>query len=195
MAAALVTVEWVGSWSAVAPSANTIDAAFARATVFGGRWAGPPRITRTSHLTEAARVRVAAVYVWGTPPYDLREPLRGTDAPADVLQRRVQEELPLIPLGVWGPVVVGRYLPAANGPLEWWTSGEAANTRTRDILGTLAGVALPDETPNGPITPANTPPSAPARAAEAAEGAAWSLAPWALAALALYALAQSRRSR
>lgn len=195
MAAALVTVEWVGAWSAVAPSAQTIDAAFARATVPRGRWAGPPRITRTSHLTEAARVRVAAVYVWGEPPYDLREPLRGEETPADVLRRRVQDELPLIPLGVWSPVTVAAYHPEVNGPLAWWTSGEAANTRTRDILGTLAGAALPDESPNGPTTPANEPPSAPARAAEAAEGAAWSLAPWALAALALYALAQSRRAR
>lgn len=195
MAAALVTVEWVGTWSAVAPSSHTIETAFAKSTVPGGRWAGPPRITRTSHLTEAARVRVAAVYVWGSPPYDLREPLHGVDTPADVLRQKVQENLPIIPLGVWGPVTIAAYHPEVNGSLAWWQSGEAANTRTRDILGTLAGVALPDETPNGPTTPQNAPPSAPQRAGEAASDAMSSLAPWVLAALALYALAQSRRSR
>lgn len=195
MAAGLVTVEWVGTWSAVAPSAHAIDAALSRATVPGGRWAGPARITRTSHLTEAARVRVAALYVWGEPPYDLRAPLRGIDTPADVLRRRVQEELPIVPLGVWGPVAVGPYLPAVNGPLEWWTSGEAANTRTRDVLGTLAGVALPDEPPNGPTTPETTPPAIVPRAARAASEAASDLAPWVIAALAVYALAQSRRTR
>lgn len=200
MAAAVYTFEWVGAFSALGPSAPTIQGVLDRVAPEGrGQWIGPARITRTSHLTEASRTRVTAVYVWGSgPPWSERPPVffsQPIPAPSASLREAIQRELPVIPLGVWGPVTLSRYLPERNGPLDSWASGELANTRTRDVLAPLAGVALPDENPDGPTTPGTTPPAAIPRAGAAAGEALSEAAPYVVGALALYLLLRSRSRR
>ncbi len=64
--------------------------------------------------------------------------------------------------------IAGPYAEGINGPLTFWESGTAANTRTRDSFATWTGRADTDENPLGPTTNAQTSPADVARAVAAA---------------------------
>jgi hypothetical protein len=194
------------------PAAQDIDAAWvAVPSLAGGRWAGPPRITRTSQVGERFRTTLVGVYV--LPPW-----AGTTDAPvsisppaASVRNAFARQLLSALrssqTVPGWQHAVTVPYLPAINGDLAWWASGQAAVTQTReasDVPTFLARVDTP-ENPVGPTTAATHTASVPqqaravqhaAAAAGAAAGAAVSsalpLAAIAAGGLVLYLAARKR---
>lgn len=162
MAAGVATARWTGVANALAPTAAAIEAAFLRAAAGLGRWAGPLRITRTSSLNAPSRTVVAGLFLFSpvSDPPDLRAPLRGADTPADTLRANLVRELDAVsfPGATWGGATVGPYLEQRNGPLVFWTSGEASRTSTREPLTLGAGLVAREDTPDGPTTPETQPP-------------------------------------
>jgi hypothetical protein len=194
MAAVMVLATCNALTSALTPSPDQIERRMTAAGRTLGRWAGPLRITRTGDLTAPSTVSVSGLFLFApvaTPP-DLRAPLMGADTPADRLRRAVDRELgelvSLIPGVSWAPARVAPYQPARNGDLDWWTSGEAARTNTREPLAPGAGLTAPRDTPDGPTTPETRPPNT-----TDPLGSLRDALPWVVALGALYLVATSRR--
>lgn len=173
-----------------APTYEQIRAALRDARLTGnpaarGDWIGAPRVTRTdTTVTGGVRewtVTVAALY--GAPtggPWPETAPGPGV---AEALRAAALARLDTL-RGSWTVRAVP-YVAAVNGSVNWWRSGEASRTRTRDESPGLSGglVDAPDN-PTGPTTDA-THPTTPAGAAGGAVRAASGVLPWvALAALA-----------
>ena len=194
MAAAIVLATCAAITNALTPSPDQIERRMTAAGRTLGRWAGPLRITRTGDVTSVSTVSVAGLFLFApiaTPP-DLRAPLMGADTPADRLRRAVDRELGELVDGIpgvsWAPARVAPYQTARNGTLEWWTSGEAARTTTREILSPGAGLTAPRDTPDGPTTPDTRPPGT-----TDPLGALRDALPWAVALGVVYLVATSRR--
>lgn len=194
MSAAMVTVTCNAITSALTPSPDQIERRMGAAARGLGRWAGPLRITRTGDITSPSTVSVAGLFLFApvASPPDLRAPLAGADTPADRLRRAVDAELGALVSGIpgvsWAPARVAPYLASRNGALEWWTSGEAARTTTREVLGPGAGLTAPRDTPDGPTTPDTRPPGA-----TDPLGALGDALPWLVALGVVYVVATSRR--
>ena len=149
-----------------APSAVKIEAALRGAPGAlpeATRWqwvGGAPRIVRQAIVGTGFRTHVAWPAAWTDAQVALADlgPLR------DALARAGGAALASIdagPLGVrteW-TATVADYGEAANGPLAFWTSGAAANTRTRDNFPTGTARLDPNENPLGPDTNVSTSPT------------------------------------
>lgn len=144
--------------AATAPSASSIDQAFASAALprddVGG-WVGRPRVTRRGGvipniagiLGDTPQNQTTAVAVYEVPDgTSLRRAVAILSATRDRLAIRLSAIDGL--QGHWGSIAVSAHLEAVNGPESWWRSGEAARTRTEDAFPTLT--TDPDEHPRGP---------------------------------------------
>jgi hypothetical protein len=135
-----------------APTSAEVGAAFRAAQVgdgsgLDGAWVGPaPRVTRDAPF--GAFVTYGAwLYEW---PEDPR-----VYATLQARQRHVREKLALAlsrQSPDWSAVSVEEYAPRLHGPMIFWTSGEAANTMTRDEFPTGFGRTAPIENSTGPTT-------------------------------------------
>lgn len=135
-----------------APTAAAITEALRRVTFSPGAWLGPaPRVTRVARIGVGFLTRAAWVWQWTTAHTD--------DAVANVLQDWCRQELGAMPGAAWTNSVY-RFTPALNGTLEWWSSGQAAVTHTRDEFPVLAGRLDAEENPVGPTTNATHPTTA-----------------------------------
>lgn len=137
-----------------APTWAQILTAFRRARLDVGAdpgdWIGPaPRVTRTAVLGERFATRAAWLYGWPSRgPWQITAPQPEL---ARALTARVDAELRAVSSG-WAPTVALEYSEQINGPLTWWQSGDAAQTRTRDAFPLGASRLLPDQNPLGPDT-------------------------------------------
>lgn len=131
------------------PPANLIDQMMTVAGAWRNsavdHWVGAPRITRTGGPVFNINTSVAALWAMG--PRDdatLRRDLA-------TLAERVQGSLARIDRSDWGTVTITPYNPTTNGPLEFWSTGAAARTTTRDDP---PGVTTsPPDNPRGETTP------------------------------------------
>ena len=125
-----------------------------------GAWVGPgPRVTRVAQVgaLRGFVTRVAWLYGVGD----------GVTIPRTRLRDRVAAELDRV--GSWSDVTVVDYAPAVNGSLEWWLTGAASQTQTRDEFPTGSGRVDATENPIGPTTP-ETHPTSPAELGRAVSG-------------------------
>lgn len=145
------------------PTYEELRQAFAAARIVGtsdagrGNWVGPgPRVTRRDFSAPVSyTVSAAGVYSWpatgGTTPALVAE-LNGNVA-------RVMREIATLSTGGWRITIVP-FNATVNGPLAWWSGGQAAITRTRDSSNViLPTVGEAHENPTGPTSEATTPPS------------------------------------
>jgi hypothetical protein len=135
-----------------APTSAEVAAAFRAAqtgdgTGLDGSWVGPaPRVTRDAPF--------GAFVTYGAWMYEWPEDPR-VYANLPYLERRVREKLALAlsrQSPDWSAVAVESYAPRLHGPMLFWTSGEAANTMTRDEFPTGFGRTAPIENSTGPTT-------------------------------------------
>lgn len=154
----------VAQWNA--PSYNDIATALLGTTLPGGvRWVGPgPRVTRkTDPLTLHANI---TQFSW---PITVDAPTLATadsiaHQTASVVQAALRGSLfsrvvdSTISSG-WSTVTVAPFSLDVNGTLEWWQSGQAVQTQTRDAFFQGLARLQPDENPLGPDTPLVRPPT------------------------------------
>ena len=139
-----------------APHYGDIQAAFDAAVLRdGGTWAGPVRVVRTAHVGERFRTYAVGVYLW-EPRTDTRPP---TGDAAGRLAHSLSAELQRREtINGWQSIDVLPYAAAVNGPLSFWTSGQAAQTITRDTFPTgMMRVTEEAENPLGVTRPQDTP--------------------------------------
>lgn len=145
----VVLCEETSQLEANAPSSTAIGNALRGVTMQPGHWVGSsPRITRVARVGVGFLTRVAWVWSWDS--------THTAAAVRPVLEDWVRAELNAVAPGAWTLTTL-HYAEAANGPLAWWASGEAAVTRTRDQFPTGTGRLDPDENAAGPTTPATHP--------------------------------------
>lgn len=144
------------------PTYEELRQAFAAARIVGtsdagrGDWVGPgPRVTRRDFAAPTSyTVSAAGVYSWNA---------TGATTPALLTElntnvARVMHEIDTLSTGGWRITIVP-FNPTINGPLSWWSGGQAAITRTRDSSSVVVPtVGEPYENPTGPSTEATTPP-------------------------------------
>lgn len=134
-----------------APTSQRIAAALASIGVNGGhpgRFLGSaPRVTRVPEIGDAFITHAAWPYAWTT------------SASEDVVRRVLidQVRLALDELGGNWTVTAPTFNPTTNGTVQWWESGEASITRTRDEWVTWDQRADARENPTGPTTDATHP--------------------------------------
>jgi len=148
MPGVVITATERSTLSASAPSYDAITRALqaARIGLDGSNWIGPPRVTRVAQ-PPAFRTTVAALYAW--PSSVVVPPVQ---ALVDSVARQLRAQS-----SDWGPVTAYTHAPGAHGEVEWWRSGQAAVTRTRDEFPTEAGRLDAQENPTGPTTNATHP--------------------------------------
>ncbi len=148
MPAVLITATERSTLSANAPTYDAITRALqaARIGLDGSNWIGPPRVTRLAR-PPAFLTTFAALYGW--PSSVVVPPVQ---ALVDSVARQLRAQS-----SDWGPVTAYTHAPAAHGELEWWRSGGASVTRTRDEFPTEAGRLDAAENPTGPTTNATHP--------------------------------------
>ncbi|HVY65952.1 MAG TPA: hypothetical protein VHH11_14110 [Gammaproteobacteria bacterium] len=113
-------------------------------------WVGAPRVTRRAVVGSGFDTYVTAVLSWPDPPPSGRR--QDPRSIQTVFGPRIQAALNAVSSG-WDTVAVSPYLDVNNGAdLAWWSSGRAAQTRTRDAYPTLGGRVDADENPIGPDT-------------------------------------------
>jgi len=113
-----------------------------------GAWAGPPRLTR---MANSCKLHVARVWRFND---DMPVVLSTHTA---TLRDRTRERLEaLTQVNAWA-VTADMHNESTNGPLAWWTSGEAARTQTRDQYPEAAARLDPEENPVGPTSGATHP--------------------------------------
>lgn len=142
-----------------------------------GNWiGGGPRVTRTATIGE--RFGTFATWLYGFPATGPWNPTVGPLQPelVETLRNNVQTRLGAVTTG-WQPVRALTYVPTVNGDTTWWSSGQAAITRTRDEFPTGTGRLDATENPLGPTTDA-THPTSPGQAAHDAANATTSMLPW-----------------
>ncbi len=151
MSAVLVKASRSNILEATMPEAVEVAQAFRAARLAGGEdvrgtWVGPsPRITRTAPLG-AFHTAVAWVYAWPTAaPWRTGAPMR---ALSEELRANVLREL-----GDGWSVEVLTFDPAAHGSLDWWRTGGAAVTNTRDAAPVLTDRLRQPDNPTGPTVP------------------------------------------
>jgi hypothetical protein len=150
----LIFAEERSVFSADAPTSAQIESALRRAALAPGGWIGPhARITRTAQIGERFRTRFAWLYGW--PPATV--PTLAAAPVAELLQR-VNDALGSTSYA-WQGAEAQPFAEAVNGSLAWWTSGQASNTRTRDVFPTGTGRLMADENPIGPTSAATHPPT------------------------------------
>lgn len=145
-----------------APTVQGITAAFRRARLAladpnAGDWIGPaPRVTRTAIVGE--RFATYAAWPFGWPaggPWSTAAP---SVALRDELVARLQAELAREGVG-WQPVLTAPWSDTVNGPVAWWSSGQAAVTQTAVEFPTGTGRLDATENPRGPTSDATHPTS------------------------------------
>lgn len=134
-----------------APGSTAIRVAFTKYTPHTNRllgaWVGPaPRITRRAILGQF-ETTATWLYAWDDTPYTTQN----WQALQERVRSAVQDGLAELSSD-WGDVTVTPYDPRVNGSVQWWQSGSAAVTRTRDEFPTGAGRLDAPENPTGPTT-------------------------------------------
>ena len=116
----------------------------------GARWIGAePRIVRRTDATSFRGYETVVTWpVQFTDDYQLADRI-------EILANNVKESLRNSNSGLpsdWGQVYLRPYNEGVNGPLSFWTSGEASTSaQTRDMARWGAGrLTLPEEYPYGP---------------------------------------------
>lgn len=138
------------------PRAAAIQNALASVQGSSAHWVGPrPRITRKS-IT-------GALYSWLTTvtnimAFDGPYTEYGALDAARAIAPKVNAALARVSSD-WSPVTVTAYREAINGPLTWWSSGQASVTQTQDDFLTGTARTEADENPVGPNTAAARPPT------------------------------------
>jgi hypothetical protein len=125
----------------------------------GGSWVGPPRVTRQASISIANDriTRFAALFSFPDSPVT-------DDTARQCILNLVNLQLPFLnPAGTfslstnWSNAAITEYNPGSNGSVDWWASGQAANTHTKDAfdLNQQTGHTSTIENPNGPtvLTP------------------------------------------
>ena len=140
--------------SSVAPTSQEIQAALVLPER-AGRWVGPaPRVTRTNQIGVSDPWRTT--FAW---PIDLQG-----SSETEVAYNRAAIQVALqatSPSGIaaWSQVSLVPYSEALNGPESFWTSGNAARTRTRDDWSTTTDRLLAPDNPIGPDDPSSRNPT------------------------------------
>lgn len=101
-------------------------------------WVGPgPRVTRAVADPCAVRTTVAWVVQYNDPPQGIssQQWMLEVIRPIRERLRRTLETAQVVG-GEWLMTEATPYNPALNGPISFWQSGEAANTRTRNGVDT-----------------------------------------------------------
>lgn len=159
----LITTTERSFLAANAPTADTITRAFQAARIGGNdgsRWVGSsPRITRRA-APPYFYTTASWVYEW---PDAIRVVPRQALLDSVARQLRAQSE-------DWDPPTAYAYDPNVHGSLEWWRSGQAGVTRSRDEAPTEFGRLDASENPTGPTT-RETHPSTAAETARDVAGA------------------------
>lgn len=130
-----------------AAPANAIESAIRSATLApsngGGHWVSAlSRITRRTLGPFSAQTAVANVYeIPGEFPEDVQRTLMST------LLQRLQANFNNVGGMQWN-INMNTYNPTLHGPLDQWTNGSAAITRTRDVV---PGALEPDQPAVGPV--------------------------------------------
>lgn len=112
-----------------------------------GEWIGPgPRVVRFQTSSVSA-YQTHATWVAFWPDTDFtRERFEWLEQ--HLVQVLSQNLKAITGSSDWSPVIEAPYEPAVNGPVDFWKSGQATATRTRDVSGgTLTGA---HENPLGP---------------------------------------------
>ena len=175
------------------PSAADINAAVRRVNMGGGNWGawvGPsPRITRTAPVGTGFITHVAAVYsipdnAW-TQQHGAYIRARLVEAVTASL-RQVSND--------FSQATLSPFAVAINGPLSWWTSGQAAVTQTRDEFPLIGGRLDPNENPIGPTSAATHPGTASDALSHAASAVGGRIL-WPLAAIGAVVIAVTYRGQ
>lgn len=129
-------------------------------------WVGPPRVVRRAIVGSGFDTYVTAVLRKPDPPPG------GRPTTAEQIRSAFGERITRALKGVttcFDAVGVAPYFDAQNGAdLNWWASGQAGQTRTRDAYPTLTGRLIADENPLGPDSASVRLPSAGEAAGQAA---------------------------
>jgi len=132
-------------------------------------WVGPPRVVRRAIAGSGFDTYVTAILQKPDPPPGGRPSTAAQIRSA--LGERITRAVQAVD-GCFAAVDVAPYFDVQNGPdLNWWSSGQAAQTRTRDAYPTLTGRILADENPVGPDTSAVRLPTIGEAGAQIGEGA------------------------
>ncbi len=202
MGAFILFLENEVSFRTQSPSAGTIESALqaiplvaARATrqasglLDNGGFVGSARITRrTNLLPPGGRLTdVAWLYSW-TPRATPALEAEAEREIADYIRTEAARFLPGV-VGTWKAPQVLPYNPAVNGSVEWWSSGEASRTNTRDAfdLNEQTGSNASVDNPTGPTTN-RAPDLDPLRTGDpnSAFNKLLDLVPWVVGGLAIY---------
>lgn len=160
----MVTATEKSATLAGAPSSAAILTVLNDAARAGGDWVGPaPRVTKTLH-TPSPTQGYWTTFAW---PIDVHEGL------LEDRLRAVREGVAyaLSRIGTWYNLSITPYSESLNGPTDFWTSGNAARTRTRDDFPSGTARLDPDENPIGPNDPETRLPTALDRLGGAADKA------------------------
>ena len=118
-----------------------------------GQWLGPaPRVTR-KQVFGGYETDASWLYYWPDTPYSTQNaPTLKTN-----LHDQVKDGLAELS-SAWSEPALIPYSPTLHGSLDWWQTGQAARTQTRDApaMG-LAQLTTPLENPVGPSTPDTRP--------------------------------------
>ncbi len=133
-----------------------------------GMWAGPVRITRRNRGTGYTMTVACPWFVPGESDEDIAAHLHtmAPETPLEAFQHRQEQALSEVESqltdalhgidAAW-QVSSTNYSGAINGDLTWWSSGQAARTRTRFAAPGVFGVAAAVENPVGPDSAALRP--------------------------------------
>ncbi len=120
----------------------------------GSGFVGPARVTRIARLgVPGGRItRVGWLYQWPEVP---GSPEHAHEVYTAVVRYILTSVTTLLPASRgWHAPVALPYDPVSNGTVEWWRSGDASHTITRDIfdLNMQIGSNSSFENPTGPLT-------------------------------------------
>lgn len=146
----LVTSSEFSVFEASMPTAAAITNAFARYTPkrnpILGQWVGPaPRVTRKSVLG-GFETDASWLYTWPNSDF--------TTQNIEALKRNLHDQVRdgLAELSsAWSEPVLIPYSTALHGDVNWWLTGQAANTQTREVP--AMGIARITDAPENPVGP------------------------------------------
>lgn len=138
-----------------APTYNAIVNALQALQINGGEWLGPgPRVVRSFSVGLSGNITNVTWAFALDAPYDQA----GADSAAQVVGAQAQIAL-LAVSSDFSTVAVTPLDPTLNGTADWWSSGQAAATQTRDNFPELGARLSAGENPVGPDTSATTLPT------------------------------------